>query len=238
MNIYYAPEIVKTPFLPEEESLHCVKVLRQKQGDVISVIDGAGTLYEVEIVNAHQKRTEVKILNCVDGFGSHPYRLHMAVAPTKSIDRFEWFVEKATEIGIDVITPLLCKHSERKVVKVDRTERIALSAAKQSYKALVPTIDTMLDFETFVKGFKDVPNCFIAHCYEMVDKPYLFDVCVPGKDVVVLVGPEGDFSEKEVRLAMDYGFRSVSLGESRLRTETAGVVAVHLVSVANSCKRD
>lgn len=232
MTLFYAPDIAQTPFLNEEESLHCAKVLRLKAGDVVHVIDGVGGLYQVEIVAPHAKHTEVRILSVQHEFEKRPFRIHLAVAPTKNSDRFEWFVEKATEIGVDTITPLLCRYSERKLIKPERIEKILISASKQSLKAFVPKLNPMTPYTDFMNSVTE-PHRFIAHCYE-AEKMHLLHACPPHSDVVVLVGPEGDFSLDEVRLALDNNFKAVTLGNSRLRTETAGVVACHLVTVVNS----
>lgn len=231
MQLFYAPDITETPFLPEEESLHCVKVLRMKEGCMLDVIDGRGGVYHARIVSAHPKRTELEILDVEHEWRKRPFRLHLAVAPTKNIDRFEWFVEKATEIGFDTLTPIECRYSERRIVKPERIEKILVSAAKQSLKAYVPKLNPMVDFDTFMSGVTEQQR-FIAHCHDL-PKQYLLDTCRPGGDVLVMVGPEGDFSEQEVAAALEHGFSSVSLGDSRLRTETAGVVACHLVTVTN-----
>lgn len=232
MTLFYAPDIAQTPFLNEEESLHCAKVLRLKAGDVAHVIDGVGGLYQVEIVAPHAKHTEVRILSVQHDFEKRPFRIHLAVAPTKNSDRFEWFVEKATEIGVDTITPLLCRYSERKLIKPERIEKILISASKQSLKAFVPKLNPMTPYNEFMNSVSE-PHRFIAHCYE-AEKTHLLHSCPPHSDVLVLVGPEGDFSLDEVRLALDNEFKAVTLGSSRLRTETAGVVACHLVTVVNS----
>ncbi len=252
MNLFYAPDIAQTLSLPEEESQHCVKVLRMKAGDRIHIIDGVGGLYEAQITEAHPKRTQVEILSVQTEYGRRPFRLHLAVAPTKNIDRFEWFVEKATEIGFDELTPICCRYSERKIIKPERIEKILVSAAKQSLKAYVPRLNPMTTFKDFVahilspslRGTSEAEGVnnsqlstlnsqlFIAHCYDQ-PKQHLFNVCPPASDVVVMVGPEGDFSEEEVELALRNSFQAITLGESRLRTETAGVVACHLVTVAN-----
>jgi len=234
MTLFYAPNIAQTPFLTEEESLHCVKVLRLKAGDVVHVIDGVGGLYQVELVAPHSKHTEVRILSVQHDFEKRPFRVHLAVAPTKNIDRFEWFVEKAAEIGVDTITPLLCRYSERKVIKSERIEKILISASKQSLKAFVPTLNPMMPYDDFISSVKESYR-FIAHCYD-AEKKHLLHVCPPNADVVVLVGPEGDFSLEEVNLALKNQFHAVTLGNSRLRTETAGVVACHLLTVANALK--
>ena len=236
MNLFYAPDIAQTLYLPEEESQHCVKVLRMKVGDRIHIIDGVGGLYEAQITEAHPKRTQVEILNVQIEYGRRPFRLHLAVAPTKNIDRFEWFVEKATEIGFDELTPLCCRYSERKVIKPERIEKILVSAAKQSLKAYVPRLNPMQTFKEFMtnnsqSSFQD-SQLFIAHCYDQ-PKQHLLHACQPTGNVVVMVGPEGDFSEEEVELALRNSFQAITLGESRLRTETAGVVACHLVTIVN-----
>lgn len=233
MNLFYAPDILQILALPEEESQHCVKVLRMKSGEHIHIIDGVGGLYEAEILEAHPKRTQVSIVSEQREYGKRPFRLHLAVAPTKNIDRFEWFVEKATEIGFDELTPLCCRYSERKVIKPERIEKILVSAAKQSLKAYVPRLNPMITAKEFISQFSTSNSqLFIAHCHNQ-PKQHLFNACQIGGDVVVMVGPEGDFSEEEVELALRKSFRAISLGESRLRTETAGVVACHLVTVAN-----
>ena len=235
MNLFYAPDILQTLALPEEESQHCVKVLRMKAGEYIHIIDGVGGLYEAEIIEAHPKRTQISIISEQHEYGRRPFRLHLAVAPTKNIDRFEWFVEKATEIGFDELTPLCCRYSERKVIKPERIEKILVSAAKQSLKAYVPRLNPMTTFKDFINSSSLLTphsSLFIAHCYDQ-PKQHLFNACQPGGDVIVMVGPEGDFSEEEVELALCNSFQAITLGESRLRTETAGVVACHLVTVAN-----
>ena len=238
MNLFYAPDIQQSLSLPEEESQHCIKVLRMKSGDHIHIIDGVGGLYEAQIIEAHPKRTQIEILTQQTEYGRRPFRLHLAVAPTKNIDRFEWFVEKATEIGFDELTPLCCRYSERKIIKPERIEKILVSAAKQSLKAYVPILNPMTTFKEFVNNFTFLTphsSLFIAHCHNQ-PKQHLFNACQPGGNVVVMVGPEGDFSEEEVELALRNSFQAISLGESRLRTETAGVVACHLVTVANHAK--
>ena len=238
MNLFYAPDIAQTLYLPEEESQHCVKVLRMKAGDRIHIIDGVGGLYEAEILESHPKRTQVSILSEQHEYGRRPFRLHLAVAPTKNIDRFEWFVEKATEIGFDELTPLCCRYSERKVIKPERIEKILVSAAKQSLKAYVPRLNPMTTFKDFINNSLSLTphsSLFIAHCYDQ-PKQHLLHACPPASNVVVMVGPEGDFSEEEVELALRNSFQAITLGDARLRTETAGVVACHLVTIANLAK--
>lgn len=231
MQLFYAPHIATTPFLPEEESLHCIKVLRHKEGDTINIIDGKGTLYNALITSPHIKRTQVQIVNSTPDFGTHPYHLHLAVAPTKNIDRFEWFVEKATEIGFDSLTPLECAFSERRIIKPERIEKIIISAAKQSLKAQIPILNPLTPFSDFAKNIPQT-NKFIAHCYSG-QKPHLMRVCPQNTDIVIAIGPEGDFSIDEVNLATSQGFQPITLGSSRLRTETAAVVACHIAAIAN-----
>lgn len=231
MTLFYAPDILENPFLPEDESAHCTRVLRLQAGAVVQIIDGKGTLYDAAIVAPHAKRTEVKIVSAHPDFGRRPFRLHLAVAPTKNSDRFEWFVEKATEIGVDEITPLLCRYSERRAIRPERIEKILVSASKQSYKARIPRLNPMTAVDEFLQHVRE-PYRFVAHCYEG-DKPHLLHVCPPKSEVVIMVGPEGDFSRDEVDLAVNQHFVPVTLGASRLRTETAGVVACHLAAVVN-----
>lgn len=229
MYLFYTPDIDIHPELPEEEAAHCLRVLRLSQGDKITLTDGKGYFYEAQISVASAKRCSVSILNKT--FQPFYWRghLHLAMAPTKNMDRTEWFAEKATEIGIDEISFLNCRFSERKVLKVERIEKIVVSAVKQSLKARKPQINEMLSFDKFVR--QDFPgDKFIAHCYAG-EKPLLKDVLSNEKDTLVLVGPEGDFSPEEVELALSCGFRPVSLGMSRLRTETAALVAAHLMNL-------
>lgn len=229
MYLFYTPDIDIHPELPEEEAAHCLRVLRLSQGDKITLTDGKGYFYEAQISVASAKRCSVSILNKT--FQPLYWRghLHLAMAPTKNMDRTEWFAEKATEIGIDEISFLNCRFSERKVLKVERIEKIVVSAVKQSLKARKPQINEMISFDKFVR--QDFPgDKFIAHCYAG-EKPLLKDVLSNEKDTLVLVGPEGDFSPEEVELALSCGFRSVSLGMSRLRTETAALVAAHLMNL-------
>ena len=229
MYLFYTPDIDIHPELPEEEAAHCLRVLRLSLGDKITLTDGKGYFYEAQISVASAKRCSVSILNKT--FQPFYWRghLHLAMAPTKNMDRTEWFAEKATEIGIDEISFLNCRFSERKVLKVERIEKIVVSAVKQSLKARKPQINEMTSFDKFVR--QDFPgDKFIAHCYAG-EKPLLKDVLSNEKDTLVLVGPEGDFSPEEVELALSCGFCPVSLGMSRLRTETAALVAAHLMNL-------
>ncbi|MBN2775112.1 MAG: 16S rRNA (uracil(1498)-N(3))-methyltransferase [Prolixibacteraceae bacterium] len=232
MNIFYIPKIKGNSIvLDEAESKHCVRVLRLSKGDEITLVDGRGGLYVAQIINPDSRHCEIEITSCQVEVGKRNYHIHIAIAPTKNIERFEWFIEKATEIGIDEITPVLCFHSERKILKTERLEKILVSAMKQSLKAYLPKLNQMSDYNSFINN--SVPGQkFIAHCYTG-EKGILQNEVISNKDVTVLIGPEGDFSEEEVKNAMEKGFREISLGKSRLRTETAGIVACHTVNLVN-----
>ncbi len=236
MYLFYTPHIETSSCLSEEESGHCVRVLRYTRGDKILLTDGRGTTYEALITNPHPKRCAFEVVSSEHQERGHDFYLHIAIAPTKHVERLEWMVEKCTEIGVDEITPLLCRFSERKQLRTDRLEKIALSAAKQSLTPYLPKLNALTDYETFMGMYAHDQHTemdkFIAHCYKD-EKRLLRDLIVPKRDVLVLIGPEGDFSEQEVALAMHEGFRPVSLGNSRLRTETAGVVACHTAILLN-----
>lgn len=217
--------------LGEEESAHCVRVLRHREGDNVCVIDGVGTMYECVLSQASPKAAVARIEKANPGWGSHPYRMEMAVCPTKNIDRYEWFVEKASEVGTDRFVPVIGEHSERKVLKTERLRRIVLSAAKQSLKAAVPEIAEPLTVKDFITSVADSSALkMIACCFEDESHPRTSVMqALSGTDrreYIVLIGPEGDFSREEVRLATEAGFIPVHLGESRLRTETAALAAV------------
>ena len=231
MSLFYVPNLATEHVLPEEESLHAVKVLRLKVGDELVVVDGVGGYHIAKISLPHPKRCAFELIESQFEFGKRDYKLHIAIAPTKNMDRLEWFVEKATEIGIDEITPIICRFSERKMVKAERLEKIIVSAAKQSVKAYFPKLNPQCTFDELIKNHQATQK-FIAHCYNS-EKRQLKTEIVPAKDMLVLIGPEGDFSKEEVDKAIKSGYLPVSLGESRLRTETAGVVACHTVSLMN-----
>ena len=229
MHVFYTPDIQTSTELPEEEAQHCVRVLRLTAGDEISLTDGKGNFYRAEISVATHKRCLVNIKETIYQKPLWDGHLHIAMAPTKNMDRNEWFAEKATEIGFDELTFLNCRFSERKVIKTERIEKILVSAIKQSLKARLPRLNEMTDFYKFnEKDFKG--QKFIAHCYEG-EKPLLKDVLTKGEDALVLIGPEGDFSEEEVKKAIEKGFVPISLGKSRLRTETAALVACHTMNM-------
>ena len=231
MALFYVPNISAGNVLPEEESQHAVKVLRLQIGTEITVVDGVGGFYKARITQPHHKHCGFEIIETFAGFGKRDYKLHIAIAPTKNIERLEWFIEKATEIGIDEITPVICRFSERKIVKEERLEKIIVSAAKQSLKAYFPKLNPLSTFDELMKKH-EASQKFIAHCYEE-DKRLLQAEIKKTSDVLILIGPEGDFSMEEVQKAIFLGFIPVSLGESRLRTETAGVVACHTVAIVN-----
>ena len=232
--MFYTPDIDTSHFLSEEESAHCVRVLRYDRGDEILLTDGRGTTFHARITNPHPRRCEFEILSQEKQDKTHNIYLHVAIAPTKNIERLEWMVEKCTEIGVDEITPLLCRFSERKNLRNDRLEKIILSAAKQSLTPYLPKLNELTDFATLMQqyGGNEEMDKFIAHCYKD-EKRELKDALQKGRDVLILIGPEGDFSEQEVELAIAKGFVPVGLGRSRLRTETAGVVACHTVVLLN-----
>ena len=232
MHVFYTPDIQKSNELPEEEAQHCTRVLRLGIGDEITLTDGKGNFYKAEITVATNKRCFVTIKETIFQEPLWPCHLHIAMAPTKNMDRNEWFAEKATEIGFDELSFLNCRYSERKVIKTERIEKIVVSAVKQSLKARKPIVNEMEDFGRFMQR-EFSGQKFIAHCYEG-EKPLLKDVLKPGEDAVVLIGPEGDFSREEVEKAELLGFQPVSLGKSRLRTETAALVAVHTMNLFNS----
>ena len=233
MQLFYNPNITinDTSFtFDKEESRHIVKVLRRKEGDAIHITNGNGILFMAEITLANDKKCVIAIKK-VQQFDALPYRLHLAVAPTKMNDRYEWFLEKATEIGISEITPLICDHSERTVFKVDRFSKILQSAMKQSLQYYMPQLNEPVNFRDFIGAGKD-GDLFIAHCEE-TDKRSLKQHLHPGRAVTILIGPEGDFSSTEIELALGAGYIPVSLGTTRLRTETAAIVAAHSVAFVN-----
>ena len=230
--------------LDPDESGHCIKVLRHRAGDEISVIDGCGTLYRCRITCDSHKGVEAAVLESTADWGSHPYFLHLAVCPTKNNDRYEWFAEKACEIGFDRLSPVIGDHSERRILKTPRVEKILVSAAKQSLKAAVPTVDEPVSVKEFIKTYgnadqntDDMVLRLIAYCFEDERVPrrsikevlHSFD----GRDIIIMIGPEGDFSHEEAEMALAAGFIPVHLGTSRLRTETAALTAAAAVYFHN-----
>lgn len=233
MQLFYNPEIntkTETFFFDREESKHIIKVMRKKSNDILFVTNGLGFLFKTEITLASDSKCTVKIVS-FEQQDKPKYQLHLAVAPTKMNDRYEWFLEKATEIGISEITPIICDHSERKFIKTDRFEKILQSAMKQSLHYHLPKLNEAVAFKDFIKTKNDGLT-FIAHCEE-TDKKSLKEMLKPNENVTILIGPEGDFSEKEIKTALEQNYIPVSLGNTRLRTETAAIVACHSVVFAN-----
>jgi len=233
MHIFYSTELSEGIFtFNDQESIHLSRVLRLNVGSTIRVINNSGTLYECSITLSDPKRSQARVLKELPGFGKRDYNLHIAIAPTKNNERFEWFAEKCVELGIDEITPLLCEFSERTRVNHERLERIAVAAMKQSVKAYPTLINRTEDFDRFMKN-NHRGHRFIAICDDSVCRESLKKLYRAGHDVTILIGPEGDFSEKEVNMAVDEGFTTVHLGPSRLRTETAGIAACCAIYLLN-----
>ncbi len=235
MNVFFLSDAkLGMISLPEEESKHCVKVLRMKEGDRFCVSNGKGSLFDAELLDANPKKAVASLYNEYAGYDNKDFVLEIAIAPTKSNDRTEWFLEKATEIGIDKVKLFASCHSERKVANVDRFRKVMIAALKQSIKSKLPLIEDVVSLETLVKQPFDGKK-YIAYISENVTEQ-LCDIYKKGDNVLILIGPEGDFSPEEVRVAMDYGFIPVSLGHARLRTETAALVACHTVQLINQMK--
>lgn len=232
MHLFYTPDISSELYtLNELESKHCIRVLRLKTGNNISLTDGKGNIYLTEIIEDHPKRCTVRVTEVQKEIGKRPYNIHIAVAPTKNIARIEWLIEKATEIGIDEITPLICEHSERKNVNKERLTKVATSAIKQSLKAYHPKVNDMIDFKKFIQT-EFVGEKYIAYCSDLY-RDSLRNIYKKKTNALILIGPEGDFSQSEVELAMHHKFKPVSLGLSRLRTETAALFACCIVNLRN-----
>lgn len=235
MHQFYAPNILESKQLPEEESQHAVRVLRLKEGDNIEVIDGKGIKYLCRITLAHPKRCMLEIEGSTEVPNHWKCNVVIAVAPTKNLDRMEWMAEKITEMGVDRIIPLRCRYSERKELKTERLKKILVAAMKQSLKAVLPEIDEMTPVTDIIKmdfsGQK-----FIAYCDRDIERHLLTEKYSSGRNALILIGPEGDFSKEEIRLALDNGFIPVSLGDSRFRTETAAMFACSVIHVKNQIK--
>lgn len=234
MHIFYTPDIdvsASSYQLSEEESKHSSRVLRLKADDEIKLVDGRGTTFIARITDAHPKRTQTLIVSSSSEERARPYHLHLAVAPTKNIERYEWFLEKATEVGVDEITPLICEHAERKDVKYERLNKIVVAAMKQSQQSFLPVLNQTVRFDDFIRG-SNGDRRLIAHCDDQ-EKHSLPSVLRAGESSVILIGPEGDFSGSEITAALSAGFLPVSLGQTRLRTETAALAACMEVSFIN-----
>jgi 16S rRNA (uracil1498-N3)-methyltransferase len=233
MQLFYNPNIseaTETFSFDKEESKHIIKVLRKKDTDILYVTNGLGVLFKTEITLASDNKCTVQILT-FEKSEAPKYKLHLAVAPTKMNDRYEWFLEKATEIGVHEITPVFCDRSERKTINAERFEKIILSAMKQCNQMYLPKLNPAISFKEFIKN-ENAGLKLIAHCEE-TNKKTLKSVLLPNTDYTILIGPEGDFSSKEIELALENNYLPVSLGETRLRTETAAVVACHSVVFTN-----
>jgi len=235
LNLFYNKNITTTDtqvLFDKEESRHIGKVLRKQEGDILDLTNGTGYFFKARLIVVTPKQCVAEIVSS-EIRPQMPYHLHLAVAPTKLNDRFEWFLEKATEIGISEITPVICDHSERKVIRPERYEKIIVSAMKQSVKAYLPVLNPAVSYDSFINSeINSDTQKFIAHC-EDDDKQALKSILKPQQAVLVLIGPEGDFSTSEIKKALDVGYKPVSLGESRLRTETAAIVACHSVAFVN-----
>lgn len=232
MNLFYSENITPPVFdLPTEESKHIVRVLRKTAGDKIHITDGKGCFYNCVIIDANPKKCTLEVEQTIPDNNARNYYLHIAIAPTKNISRFEWFLEKCTEIGIDEITPLITFNSERREVKIPRLNKVVVSAMKQSLKATLPILNTPLSFNELIK-IPFTGEKYIAWIDESVNKT-LIESYTKNTDVFILIGPEGDFSPEETQLAINEGFLPISLGKSRLRTETAGIVSCDTISLAN-----
>ena len=233
MHIFYTPDITQGTYtLNEEESKHCVRVLRLSKGTVVNLVDGIGGFYTAEIIDDHPKKVTLSVLNVEREFHKRNHYLHIAVAPTKNIDRLEWFLEKATELGIDEITPIITDRSERRIVKDDRLNKVITAAVKQSIKAYHPKLNEAISFDDFLKQPFEGER-LIAHCIQDAEKKFISDLAVPHQKYLILIGPEGDFTPEEVGLALNKGFKPLTLGENRLRTETAALSVCFEINYLN-----
>ena len=231
MQLFYIQNPESEIILSAEESKHATKVLRKKEGDILNFTDGKGYFYKAKITVADTRKCRLQVVSSEQKEKQHNYHLHIAIAPTKNMDRFEWFLEKATEIGIDEITPIICHHSERKAIKTERCNRILLSAMKQSLKFHLPRLNKAISFGEFLKK-EHHNNVYIAHC-EKGEKKLLKNIIKPKEPATILIGPEGDFSSIEISKSIKSGYIPITLGDARLRTETAALVAVQNISFIN-----
>lgn len=233
MHIFYTPDINSNTYtLNEEESKHCVRVLRLTVGAVVNLVDGKGGFYTAEITSDNPKKVALSILKVETEFHKRNHYLHIAVAPTKNIDRIEWFLEKATELGIDEITPIITDRSERRIVKEDRLNKVITSAVKQSIKAYHPKLNDAISFDAFLKQPFDGEK-LMAHCIDEAEKKYISQLVAPHQKYLILIGPEGDFTPEEVNLALNKGFKALTLGDNRLRTETAALAVCFEINYLN-----
>lgn len=233
MHVFYTPDIGSDVYvLNEEESRHCTRVLRLGTGAVVYLIDGIGGLYKAEITGETKKQVNLRVIEVQKGYHKRRHHLHIAVAPTKNIDRLEWFLEKATEIGIEEITPVICDRSERKVVKEDRLNKVITAAVKQSLQAYHPRLNPQINLLAFLKQKNDSLK-MIAHCVDAAARDYISDLLKPAGSYTILIGPEGDFTAQEIEMALQSGYKPLTLGNTRLRTETAALAACFEVNYLN-----
>ena len=233
MHVFYTPDLnAQTYVLNEEESRHCAKVLRLVKGDQVQLIDGKGGFYVAEILSETKKQVTLGILQSTLNYQKRNHHLHIAIAPTKNIDRLEWFLEKATEIGIDEITPIICERSERKIIKDERLNKVITAAVKQSMQAYHPLLNEAMSFTELVSRTTTAQK-MIAHCIDGEPRQFISQLAQPAQHYLILIGPEGDFSPNEIQLALQNDFNPLTLGNSRLRTETAGVAACFEVNYLN-----
>lgn len=233
MHVFYTPDITSNEYtLNEEESRHCNKVLRLNLGDQVFLVDGKGGFYEAEISLAGKKLVTLKVTNAQQEYQRRNHHLHIAVAPTKNIDRLEWFLEKATELGIDEITPIICERSERKIVKEDRLFKVITAAVKQSLQAYHPILNPAISLSDFLKKEQEGTN-MVAHCVAGEPRRYISELVQPHGRYTILIGPEGDFSPNEIASTLARGFQPLTLGNTRLRTETAALAACFEVNYIN-----
>ncbi|WP_233883452.1 16S rRNA (uracil(1498)-N(3))-methyltransferase [Tenacibaculum piscium] len=232
MQLFFNPDITtetKQITFDKEESRHIVRVLRKKEGDILHITNGAGFLFSVSITIANDKRCLTTVVNYQEKPNNRNYYLHVAIAPTKNNDRLEWFLEKATEIGIDEITPIICDNSERKIIKIERLNKIVQSAMKQSLQFTLPKLNNPIKLSEFLKQDFTSEQLFIAHCEENIEKKLLKNSTDKNANYTILIGPEGDFSSKEIEKCLNLNFQPISLGQNRLRTETAGLNVVQTI---------
>jgi 16S rRNA (uracil1498-N3)-methyltransferase len=233
MHLFYQPNFSEISALTDDEAFHAAKVLRLREGETVQVTNGKGSWFEAIVQQTHPKRCDLKVVQETKQ-PPRPFRIEIALAPTKNLDRIEWFVEKATEIGIDRISFFYTKHSERRTMKLERLQKIAVSAMKQSLQAYLPEITEVGDFDKWIlKSSNSASQKFIAHLPDNQVPEHLLKKALPGQNYTVLIGPEGDFTEAEIRLTQQNDFQMVTLGNTRLRTETAALVACHTLHAAN-----
>lgn len=233
MHVFYTPDISSNEYtLNEEESRHCTKVLRLGVGAHVYLIDGIGGLYKAEIVDERKRQVNLKVIQAEHEYHKRSHHLHIAIAPTKNIDRLEWFLEKATEIGIEEITPVICDRSERKIVKEDRLYKVITSAVKQSLQAYHPVLNPQTTLSAFLRQTSDAVK-MIAHCVDNAPRQFIAEVIKPQQRYTILIGPEGDFTPSEIEMALQNDYKPLTLGNTRLRTETAALAACFEVNYLN-----